>query len=218
MSDLPVIRSEGQARFLQVTGSLRAIAEQLGVRSPQSVADWRIGRRQPTPGARAKIEALYNIPKHAWHVLPGSRLDGDPAGAPVIPLVPGGFVGAPAPDAGSGPDPDLIAAPSPSSLEDCLALLAVLRKDRQREGLLPADRIRLTDAEGRILSLRARLEQANELAEDRYVRDHPAFRRFCNLVIEALEPHPAAAKAVQEAISRAIRIRDNSHTNGSKPA
>jgi hypothetical protein len=66
--------------------------------------------------------------------------------------------------------------------------------------------------------LRARLEQANELAEDRYVRDHPAFRRFCNLVIEALEPHPAAAKAVQEAISRAIRIRDNSHTNGSKPA
>jgi transcriptional regulator with XRE-family HTH domain len=188
----PVLRSEGQARFLQVVGTLAAIAADLGVKSPQSVADWRTGAKVPAPETRQRIAAMYGIPERAWLVLPGHSLDdaSAPTGAPTAP---------------GAASPTTHKDAAPSTLQDCLDLLAVIRKDRQQPGLLPTERVRLADAEAKILTLRARLEGSQELSEDRYVRQHPAFRRFCDLVIDALEPHPLAAKAVHEAIQRAFR-------------
>lgn len=174
-----VIRSEGQARFLQVTGSLAAIAARLTMRSPQSIADWRSGRKVPSPEARARIEGEFGIDAALWDVRPGADTE----------EIADCEVGA-------------------TSLDDCINVLKTIQRESKRDGLLAAERVKLADAEARILTLRARLEAAAELSEDRYVRDHPAFRRFCDLVIEALRPHPAAAKAVHEAIQRAMRVRD----------
>lgn len=177
-----VVRTEGQRMLLCVTGSLEALAGEIGVKSRQSIADWKAGTKIPNPSARARIHAALGIPAHAWSVMPGTDLTGRPdLAAPVD------------------------AASSPSTLDDCLALLAVIRRDRMQPGLVAGERVKLADAEARILALRARLEQAAELSETRYVRDHPAWQRLHVLLVEALEPHPAAAQAVADAIARAFK-------------
>lgn len=165
-------------RFLQVTGSLAAIAARLNMRSPQSIADWRSGKKVPSLEARARIECEFGIEADLWSVRPGVEQTAEEREVGV------------------------------TALDDCIQLLKTIQRDAARDGLLASDRVRLVDAEARILNLRHRLETAAELSEDRYVRDHPAFRRFCDLVLEALEPHPVAAKAVHEAIARALRLRD----------
>lgn len=180
-----VMRSEGQLRFVQIVGSLAAIAARLQMRSAQSVADWRTGRKVPSQDARVRIEREFGIAVDLWSVLPGGLAGADPD---------------------SEPD-DVDTAPLPSSLDMCLAMLRVMQRDRQRD-LVPSERSKLADAEARLIALRARLEEQVELSEDRYVRDHPAWKRFCDLVLEALEPYPDAARAVHVAIVKAIKQRD----------
>jgi transcriptional regulator with XRE-family HTH domain len=174
--------------FLHVTGSLAAIAKAISVKSPQSIADWRNGTKTPSPDYRAAIEGAFGIPARAWSLRAGTAADAPPGDA----------------------EPADPSAPPPSTLEDCLALLATIRRDRQQAGLMASERVKLADAEARILALRARLESATELSEDRYVRDHPSWRRLEDAIIAALEPHPAAAKAVRDAIESAWRDEQQS--------
>jgi hypothetical protein len=80
----------------------------------------------------------------------------------------------------------------------------VLRRDRNRADLLPSERVKLSDSEARILALRGRLEAAAELSERRYIAGHPAWVKVKRAILAALEPHPAAASAVADAIAREL--------------
>lgn len=182
---VPVLRSEGQRMLLHVTGSLAAIANEIGARSPQSVLDWRNGKRMPAIEARAAMQAAFGIPIEAWNRLPHTM------------------------DAAGGEDASAASpmmsdsnAPLPSTLDSCLRLLATIQRDSMTAGLLPAERVKLVDAEARILKLRADLEQRSELSEDRYVRDHPAWLRCKKIIAQALLPFPEAARAVADALDR----------------
>lgn len=177
---VPVLRSEGQRMLLHVSGSLAAIANEIGARSAQSVLDWRNGKRMPALEARAAMAAAFGIPIEAWSMLPST--DGESSAS--LPVV---------------QDPN---APLPSTLDSCLRLLQTIQRDSMTAGLLPAERVKLVDAEARILKLRADLEQRAELSEDRYVRDHPAWHRCKKTIASALLPFPEAARAVADALER----------------
>lgn len=179
--------------FLCVTGSLEAIGAEIN-RPRQSVADWRSGRKTPSPDARARIEQAFNVPARAWALLPGAPLA-------LSNSAPGsGMQLAAPPPAELEP---IATASVPSTLDECLEILAVIRRDRMRHEIMPSERAKLIDAEARVLTLRARLEQAAELSEARYVLDHPAWKRLQRVILQALESHPVASRAVVEAITAA---------------
>lgn len=173
----PVLRSEGQRMLLHVSGSLLAIAKAIGVKSPQTVLYWRNGRSIPSPEVRAQMQVALGIPIQAWT----SRPAGDRAESPEL-----------------SPSDDL----PQTSLEECLELLQVIRRDRHQPNLLPGERTKLVDAEARILKLRADLEMRAELSEDRYVREHPGWLRVRNEISRVLLAYPEAARAVAEALER----------------
>jgi len=176
-----VVRSEGQRQLLMLEDSAAELARQVGVKR-QRMADWRSGICAPSFEARAKMQSVLGIDPISWTYVPGGTPPPTAATAPAVKPIQHG--------------------PAPSTLEDCMALLAVLRAERNVDGLKPSDRVRLSDATARILSLRARLEQAQELSEDRYVYEHPAWKRLKRAILEALEAHPAAALAVRQALTK----------------
>jgi hypothetical protein len=177
-----VLRSEGQRMFLAVTGTLQAIANEVGCKSPQTVANWREGTKDPSPQMRRALWETFGIPEHAWSRRPGASLETE------------------APPSALEVSQSEAPRGHPSTLEDCLALLSVIREDRMQRGLLPGERVKLADAEARILALRSRLEQAAELSEARYVLEHPAWLRVRRAILKALEAHPLVAKAVADAL------------------
>ncbi len=170
-----MIGSEGQRLLLALDKSLGEIASAVRC-NRTSVLDWRKGDKTPVPAMRAQLFAAYKIPTAAWDCVPTT----------------------PEPDPSSAPPAD---GAVPTTLEDCLALLAVLRKARQQKGLRPVDAGRLAGTEVRILALRANLEQKAELLEDRIVREHPRWRALKGALLKALVPHPAAAKAIVEVLT-----------------
>jgi hypothetical protein len=123
------------------------------------------------------MQAVLGIPLEAWNRLPATH-EQQVANALIEPQ------------------------PALGTLAECMELLAVIRRDRSAPNLLPGERSKLIDAEARILKLRSDLEQRAELSEDRYVRDHPAWLRARNEIARVLVPHPAAARAVVEALER----------------
>jgi hypothetical protein len=170
-----VVDSEGQRLLLALDKSLGEIAAAVRC-NRTSVLDWRNGNKTPVPEMRARLFAAYAIPTAAWDCVPTT----------------------PEPERSSLPPAD--GAP-PTTLEDCLALLALLRKARGQKGLRPGDAARLAGTEVRILALRANLEQKAELLEDRIVREHPRWRALKGAILKALAPHPAASKAVVEVLT-----------------
>jgi transcriptional regulator with XRE-family HTH domain len=171
----PILRTEGQRMLLHVSGSLVNIGKAIGVKSPQTVLRWRNGDRIPTPEIRAQMQIAFGIPIQAWTKLPATRE--------------------------AEPVPEVSDLPQ-TSLNECLELLAVIRKDRMQPNLLPGERTKLVDAEARILKLRSDLEMRQELSEDRYVREHPAWLRVRNELSRTLMAFPEAARAVAEALER----------------
>jgi transcriptional regulator with XRE-family HTH domain len=165
--------------LLHVSGSLVAIAKACGVKSPQTVLYWRNGRSIPSPELRAQMQVALGIPIQAWSTRPQGDAEESPQAAAAA--------------AESLPQ---------TSLEECLELLQVIRRDRHQPNLLPGERTKLVDAEARILKLRADLEMRLELSEDRYVREHPGWLRVRNELSRVLVMYPEAARAVAEAMER----------------
>lgn len=165
--------------LLHVSGSLVAIAKAIGVKSPQTVLYWRNGRSIPSPELRAQMQVALGIPIQAWSTRPQGGADDSPQAAA-----------------------EALEALPQTSLEECLELLSVIRRDRHQPNLLPGERTKLVDAEARILKLRADLETRQELSEDRYVREHPAWLRVRNEVSRVLATFPEAARAVADALER----------------
>lgn len=194
----PILQSEGQRLLLAVEASTSAIGRALDV-SAGLVSDWRNGRRFPGPEMKAGLKNLYGIEPVAWSVRPGVETakvveaiaEAEAAAEPFEPI---------APITEPTLETAIVRGGAPSSLQSCLELLAVLRRDRAQPNLTPANRVKLADAEARILALRARLEAAQELAEDRYVRQHPGWLKCKRAILSALEPYPEAAAAVLTAL------------------
>lgn len=178
-----VIRSEGQRQLCALPATLREIASRLGdAVSVQAVSCWRRGDKAPAAAYREALAREYGIPPEAWGHMPQPPED------------------TPAP-----PKPTQrakLTATAPNSLEDCHQLLDLIRGDRDRGDLLVTERLKLVDAEAKLLALLSRLEAQHELREDRYVRQHPAWQRARRTIVEALAPHPAAAKAVIDALRK----------------
>jgi hypothetical protein len=166
--------------LLHVSGSLAAIGKTVGT-APNSVLCWRNGTRSPHPNARARMQVSLGIPIDAWNKLPATHAEQADAAAA----------------AAEAEEQAPLA-----TMAECLELLSVIRRDRSTPNLLPGERSKLIDAEARILKLRADLEQRAELSEDRYVREHPSWLRTRNEISRVLVQHPAAARAVAEALER----------------
>lgn len=170
------VRTEGQRLLQLVTGSLQTIGESIGA-TKQAVALWRDGARTPEEKWRRKLHALFDIPPDAWDRAPGEA---------------------------SSVDTDDDDGRDISALEDVNRLIRLLREQLRRPGILARERVQLADAFARALAQKERLERAREMSEDRTIREHPKWQRLKATIIEALLPHPEAARAVEAAILRVL--------------
>lgn len=171
-------RSEGHRLLMCVPASLTSIAAVANT-SKQAVSFWRTGRKVPGAAARAALEAAYGIPAASWGDQPtaGPASSSTPSTAPEEAAT-------------------RSATSSPTTMEGVEALLKVIRHDRGRPGLLAGERVKLADAETRLLALRHRLEKEAELLEDRIVKQHPMWSRIKSAIADTLVRWPEAARAV----------------------
>lgn len=191
------IRTEGQRLLLTVPGTLLGIAHEIAPHvSAQNVLDWRNNGVRPRARQRALIFARYGIPVETWDQRP--RLS-EPIDPPANEFNRVQLAPAPPPPAEPLPEPVI---ESTTALEDCMRLLAIIRRDRALPGIIPTERAKLVDAEAKLLKLRAELEGRAELSEDRYVREHPAWLRARSVISNTLKQYPEAARAVAEALER----------------
>lgn len=171
-------KTEGERLLRVVTAgdrSLRSIARELGV-SVGALYKWSLGDMRPKPPAQADLFAKLGIPVEAWEqrTAPAAVLEPEPPGPP------------------------------PSTLEDCMASLAKIRRQRNREDLSAGEQVKLATAEARLLQLRGRLERESEQRESRIVYSHPTWRRIKHLLRTTLAKHPAALKDVVAALGDAM--------------
>ncbi len=174
--------TEGRAQLESLDASLRDIAAAAGV-SRSTARRWRIGEKVPSPEERQKLRKVFGIPVGAWDSAEGR----------------GEREAAPSQEPAAGPYPPRPAGDA-STLEHARYLLQCIRVDLVHPDLTITARSKLRSDEARTLGLIAKLERDVELAEARYVQDHPEWRRLKQEILDALKKHPAAAKAVAEAI------------------
>lgn len=184
-----VLYNEGQRLLLEVPGAVSELAATLEVRSLETIVFWRRGSRVPGPHLRVKLHKVYGIPTIAWDQPPKREGLAERAVSTDDSVTPGAVL------------LPLKAPALPTPIAHCLELLAAVRSERAATSR-PADRLKLTQTESRILELRAKLEAQHELTEPRYVRDHPAWKRARAAIVDALREHPAAIKAVLHALER----------------
>lgn len=180
-----VPRSEGQRLLLAVSGSLAQIAIAVGT-SKQRVHDWRSGGKAPAPVLREKLRAAYGIPPASWDMKPGDQVDS-----------------ASATSSRTRSRSHTAASDVPSAGEDLEGLVAFLRGELARPDIVASERLKITHSMTRALALRHRFEVEQALLEDRIIREHPAWQRLQTALLRALQDHPAAARAVAEALADA---------------
>jgi hypothetical protein len=182
----PTIRTEGQRLLLAVPGTLELIGDSIGA-TRQAVLLWRQGARLPGPQWRRSIHERFGIPPEAWGRTPL---------APGETLQPLRFDDGP----GDGPEP--------SALDDVARLLRLLRRQLDQPGLLARERAQYADAFARALAQKERIERERAMLEDRTIREHPKWKRLRTAIIDALIPHPEAARDVEAAIARVLGQED----------
>jgi transcriptional regulator with XRE-family HTH domain len=171
-----VIRNEGQRLLTQLGRTLAEVATAIGV-SRQAVQQWRSGSEVPSSVMRGKLFTAFNIPVASWGVQPGA--------APVAPAEP-----LPVPTA------------TPTTLADCLALHATIRQARNAENLTPAERVKLTDTEARVLALRHRLEREADLSESRIIAEHPKWQTLRRSLTKVVAGCPRCSKLLLDELAR----------------
>lgn len=100
---------------------------------------------------------------------------------------------------------DASVTPPVTTLDEVNARLVALRELENTEGLTPAELLKLADTEGKLLSIKLRIERDEELREDRIVRS-PWWARVKAAILDALDPFPEAARALEE---RLVRMEDS---------
>lgn len=179
VDEVRAARSEGQRLLQLVTGSLAQIGEACGT-SKQAVKMWRDGVRTPEPKFRRSLADAYKIPPASWDRVPNSYGSGDEDD-----------------DQGDGGE-------EPTALEENARRLKRLRRRAADPNLLPREHLLYEDAIQRSVTLKAKLEREAAMLETRTIRDHPGWKSLKRLIIDALLPHPAASKAVEEALTRVL--------------
>lgn len=164
------VSSDGQRQLAQVAGSDGEIARAVGT-SRQAVHQWRRGEKKPGAPSRLKLQALLGIDPAAWD------RDGSESAAPTAEIRVGG-----------------------TSLEQIDAEIASLRLQASAPGLIASARVRISEAITRAVAQRSRVEREQAMLEERIVREHPAYRRMKQRLLEALKPFPDAAKAAAKAL------------------
>ena len=167
------------------------VSRELGV-ARATVGHWRSGKARPRQAAREKLRAAYGIAVDAWdQALDAAGEDDAPKSRDAAPR---GTL--PAPEVPPYPE----CPPSPTPLQHARWSLACIAHDMQHRALPFSAVTKLRGEESRVLGLVAKLQQAEELSEDRYVREHAAWLELKRAILAALAPYPEASQAVLEAI------------------
>lgn len=170
--------------LLEVPGSLAQIGKAVGA-TKQSIAQWRDGLYVPDDRYRRALASHFGIPFSAWGA-------GEPEGdEPDDEL-----------ELDTADDEDLDG--TASALRDYERLIKLLRTQLGKGKLTPRERAQLTDAFSRALTQKTKLERDREMLEDRTIREHPKWQRLKKAIIEALLPHPAAARDVEAVVQRLL--------------
>lgn len=223
--------NQGQRKLVALGLSLGAIAKVVSASRP-TISRWRKGEGTPKINHRRELDAAYEIPIHAWDEAlgPGDVIP-DNVNAKVgrhAKKVPRTFRKPdahyrdprdaapqvhPAIEVDDGPArrraPDRI-PPYPERDPDATTLgqirhsLACIQHDLMHRDYTAAGRSKARADETRTLALISKLEAVEELREDRYVREHPAWIRLRDVIIDALESHPEATKDVLDAIGSIV--------------
>ena len=87
-------------------------------------------------------------------------------------------------------------------MEEVIEQIDQLRELQREPDLVAPARLKIADSLGKLLAIKARMERAQELLEDRIVREHPHWLRIRTAIQSALGAHPEALEAVQDALAR----------------
>ena len=202
--------TNGQRLLVESGASLGSVARACGVSRP-TAQRWKRGESGPRDAARASLQDAFGIDIEAWDVaLPaGFEIAVPPparTGRPKKVVVPKSAETKSVPKSVSPaqrslpppyPDPPPIDA---SIVANLRYSLVCIRHDMRHGGLTASARSRMRSDEARILASIAKLQREEELSEDRYVKNHPAFKRHCDKILAALKSYPKAAKAVAAAL------------------
>lgn len=176
------VRTEGQRRLTAVDASHGAVAMKVGV-SKQVVSMWRKGAKLPAAAARAKLASAYEIPIESWERAP--EIAHELAAAPEVT------------HAQRSPTSS---TPGRSTLHHVLDLIRRLEGELETKALSATVRRGINADLTRALSLRARLEKEEELAEERIVLEHPFWHRITVTLLRVLKPYPEVAREVAIAL------------------
>jgi len=174
----PKAKNEGQRQLLEQSGTEIELAKQLGC-GAAIVGHWRRGRRLPGDAHRHKLELLFGIPRRAWDVAPGTKVES--ASTPKK-------------------KKKSLSRGDAATLEITKEQIDNILTSLEDTSLTDSAVAKLRDTLSKLLALRARLERDQELLEDRIVREHPEWVRLKSRILAALEPYPEAAAAVVEAM------------------
>lgn len=205
------IQSEGQRLLIESRQSLGKIAKACGV-SKGTASRWKKGTTNPRDENRQDLLREYGIPLDSWDApladgvcveVPEPNKGGRPSRneesrkhAPATP--PSNAWPSREPSAGSPYPPP--PPPDAPQLDHIRHSLLCIRQDLLNPELSPTARSKVRNDESRLVTLVLRLEREIEMAEDRYVREHRAFREHTKKILSALKPFPRAARAVIEAL------------------
>jgi transcriptional regulator with XRE-family HTH domain len=170
-----VLRSEGQRllRELGVTGT--EIASTIGASKP-TVSAWMTGRKTPTADYKRALAKAYRIPVQSWSARPGVQEK---------------------PRAEAAPAPATSRASRVTILD---ALIAQVEQARAQADLAPAELVKLASTQSRLIEQREELDRPDAGAALEQALRSEAFQRIRKAVVDALAPHPEAAKAVVAAL------------------
>lgn len=201
--------TNGQRLLVESGASLGSIGKSCGV-SRTTAQRWKCAESVPCDAARELLRDAFGIDVGAWDValpagfeikVPPPARTGRPKGARTRKSPAKSATKSASPalrlEAPPYPDPPPIDA---SIVANLRYSLVCIRHDMRHGGLTASARSRMRSDEARTLALIAKLQRDEELSEDRYVNNHPAFIRHCDKILAALKPYPKAAKAVVAAL------------------
>jgi transcriptional regulator with XRE-family HTH domain len=205
------ITTRGQQMLLDAPESQGEIATACGVSRP-AVSQWRMGYAIPSPRCAAILFERLGIPTAAWRTRPITDADVEAEAAAATTRAaeqPGTQPAShqtPADESPHGssitPVPELPAHASALDHVDSMIKQVTERMNDPR--ISGREHSQHLDQWRKLMAMRIQAEARAALMEDATVRHHPKWRKLKGLIIDALIPFPAAAKAVEAAIQRAI--------------
>lgn len=175
------------ARALAATNETLAVIARACKVSRSAVSRWKRGLSVPVDDARKRLHKAFDIAPDAWgearsHGTPSHKKSAKKRGSP---------------SAADYPEPP---ADDVSIVDHVRYSLKCLRHELRFGELTPSSQAKLRSDEARTLGLIAKLQREEELSQDRYVKNHPAFREHCDRILAVLKPYPKASRAVVEAM------------------